>query len=218
MQVTTMNQGVIFDMDGLLFDTEVLYRNAWMSIPQEFGYEPIPQLGARVCGTSGESLRRILRSYFPEKDIDPMIAEVFHRVQENIKKIAPAEKRGIHEIITYFHENAFKLAVASSSPLEAIEINLKRAGIRQYFDVLISGEDVECGKPAPDIYLKAAKKIACKPENCYVFEDGSNGIRAAVAAGCKAIMIPDLILPDDEMKSICTGIYMDLLTALEAIR
>lgn len=213
-----MNQGAIFDMDGLLFDTEVLYRNAWGSIPQEFGYQPVPELGARVCGTSGESLRRILRSYFSEKDIDPMTEEVFRRVQENIKKAAPAEKRGIHEIIMYFHENAFLLAVASSSPLETIEINLTRAGIRQYFDALISGADVECGKPAPDIYRKAAEQIECKPENCYVFEDGSNGIRAAVAAGCKAIMIPDLILPDDEMKSICTGIYPDLLAALEAIR
>lgn len=104
-------------------------------------------------------------------------------------------KAGVHEILDFFKKQGVHMAVASSSLKEQIEANLIKSGIRDYFTEIVSGTEVEHGKPAPDIFLYATKKIGYAPEECYVFEDSKNGVKAAHAAGCKTIMIPDLIEP-----------------------
>ena len=127
------------------------------------------------------------------------------------------EKPGIHEMLSFMKENGVRIAVASSSPMETIQSNLERTGILSFFDVITSGQEVEKGKPEPDIFLLAAQRLELEPEDCYVFEDGSNGIHAGAAAGCATVMIPDLTEPNEELKNLTAGIYDSLMEAKEAI-
>lgn len=213
-----MKQGAIFDMDGLMFDTEKIYRYVWNHLPEEFGLENDPTLGEAVCGTSGTHMIKIVQSYFPELDADVFIRTGLQKVEETVMAEQPEEKPGVHEILNYLKSKGVRLAVASGSPQTVIQRNLERAGLTEYFDAVVSGFSVPNGKPAPDIFLESARRIDCRPEDCYVFEDGANGIRAAVAAGCTAVMIPDLTKPDDQLKMLCTGIYPTLLDALRSIQ
>ena len=107
--------------------------------------------------------------------------------------------------------------IASSSSKEAICDNLGRLGMLELFDSVISGEEIKHGKPAPDIFLLAAERIECAPEDCYVFEDGINGCLAGIAAGCATVMIPDLFEPTEELRRNCAGIFESLTAAKDAI-
>ncbi len=211
-------QGAIFDMDGLMFDTEKIYRNVWDHLPVEFGFAECPGLGEAICGTSGEDLKRIVRAYIPGIDADAFMDAGYDKVHETVMAMQPDEKPGVHEIIGYLKNRGFRLAVASGSPQEIIERNLERAGLMDAFDAVISGFSVPHGKPAPDIFLESARRIGCDPEKCYVFEDGANGIRAGAAAGCVTVMIPDLTAPDEELRNLCAAVFESLLDALDAIR
>lgn len=210
-------QGAIFDMDGLMFDTEKIYRNVWDHLPTEFGFDVCPGLGEAVCGTSGEDLKRIVRAHIPGIDADAFMDAGYDKVHDTVMAVQPDEKIGVHEIIRYLKERGLRLAVASGSPQEIIELNLKRAGLTESFDAVISGFSVPHGKPAPDIFLESAKRIGCDPKECYVFEDGANGIRAGAAAGCVTVMIPDLTAPDAELRNLCAAVFESLLDAMSAI-
>ncbi|MGM9631198.1 HAD family hydrolase [Butyricicoccus sp.] len=212
-----MKKGAIFDMDGLLFDTERIYREVWSSPAPGFVPEVHPAVAEAVCGTSGEHLQAILEHYYPGVDAPGYICWVLDRVADRLRYEVP-KMPGCDEILSYLHANGVKLAVASSSRLNLIRRNLKNACIEHYFDAVISGDELESSKPAPDIFLIAAEQLGLAPEDCYVFEDGYNGIRAGAAAGCTTIMIPNLSEPTDEIRALCAAVYPGLPDALEAIR
>ncbi|MGN0466199.1 MAG: HAD family hydrolase [Lachnospiraceae bacterium] len=211
-----MKKGVIFDMDGLLLDTERIYREGWEITAKEFGVLHNLEFPKAICGTSGSSMVAVVEKYYPEVDANAFIKACRSYVHESVSRFVP-EKPGIHEILNYFKERGVKIAVASSSQPQIIKNNLQKVGVLDQFDAVVSGAQVEHGKPAPDIFLEAARQIGCEPKDCYVFEDGRNGIKAGVAAGCDTIMIPDLTEPDEELKSLCVAIYPSLIEAMEAI-
>ena len=211
-----MLKGAIFDMDGLLLDTERLYAESWGEAAKAFGQEPAEGFAKAVCGTNGGKMLEVIHSYYPAVDAKAFMEFCIHRVEELLKVEIP-EKPGMREILKFFQENNVRMAVASSTKLATIEDNLQRLGVISMFSAVVSGQQVAKGKPAPDIFLLAAKQIGCKAEECYVFEDSANGIRAGRAAGCCTIMIPDLTLPDEELKGLATGIYGSLTEAMEAI-
>ena len=122
------------------------------------------------------------------------------------------------ELLEYLKQHAVRMAVASSAPMELIKSNLRLAGIADYFDAVVSGEQVEHGKPFPDIFLLAAQKLNLQAQDCYVFEDGINGVRAGIQAGCSTIMVPDLVPPTKELYEQCTGIYPSLHAVLHALQ
>ncbi len=212
-----MIKGAIFDMDGLLFDTERLFRESWTVMAERFGKVPRTDFPAAVAGTSGEHMLEVVRAYYPDVDAKEFVRCTAARVGELVSRDVP-EKPGVHEILDYFRECGMKLAVASSSSRAMIDNNLGSAGIGHYFDVIVSGEEVEHGKPEPDIFLLAAKRLGCMPQECYVFEDGINGARAGVAAGCATVMIPDEVPPTKDLLSGCAGIFKSLTEAKEAIK
>ena len=127
-------------------------------------------------------------------------------------------KPGVVELLEYLKQHAVRMAVASSAPMELIKSNLRLAGIADYFDAVVSGEQVEHGKPFPDIFLLAAQKLNLQAQDCYVFEDGINGVRAGIQAGCSTIMVPDLVPPTKELYEQCTGIYPSLHAVLHALQ
>ena len=213
-----MMRGAIFDMDGLMFDTEKLFAISWAEQARRFGFAPIPEFHRAVCGTSGTLARDTVRKFYPGiSDANAFINDGCDRVAEMMAESVP-EKRGLHEILDYLKGIGLRLAVASSSEAELIRANLAKTGLEGQFDVLLSTSQVARGKPAPDVFLEAARQLGLRPEECYVFEDGINGVKAGIAAGCRTIMIPDLIEPTEEIMGRCAGIYPSLLDALDAIR
>ena len=212
-----MKRGAIFDMDGLLFDTETLYQRGWTIIADEFGVARKPELGKACCGTCGDLTVQIVHQFHPTVDAKAYIRRVIEYVHDEAEKNLPV-MAGVREILTYFHEHGIRIATASSSSVAQIEKNLTQSGLRNYFDAIVGGDLVAHGKPAPDIFLMAAARIGIPAEECYVFEDGYNGLRGAAAAGCAPIMIPDTMPPTDEMRAICMGIYPSLSAVLADIQ
>lgn len=211
-----MKQGAIFDMDGLLFDTERMYRDSWKQSAQQFGLVHNPDFPRTVCGSSGAHMREIILQYYPQVDAKAFADDCILRVERELETHVP-EKTGVRDILQYFKQHGVRVAVASSSKRATVLHNLKQADILSYFDAVVSGDQVTHGKPAPDIFLLAAQQIGCEPENCYVFEDGTNGILAGAAAGCTTIMIPDLTPPNAQLEQLCAGIYPSLSDAMNAI-
>lgn len=212
-----MLKGAIFDMDGLMFDTERIYRESWKILAGEFGQTHNPEFPAAVAGTSGETMRKVVHKYYPDLDPEIFINACYKKVSDVTSAEIPI-KPGLGKILKLFKKSGIRMAVASSSQLPVIERNLKTSGVAQYFDVVVSGinPDIRAGKPAPDIFLYAAMQLGIDPQDCYVFEDSLNGIRAGHAAGATAVMIPDTMEPTEEIRRICR-IYSDLVAAADAI-
>lgn len=217
-----MNQqivkGIIFDMDGTMFDSEKIWRNMWNHLPEAFGLENNLLVGEAMCGTSGEASLKVARRFFPELDPDEFVQEGLRQYHQLVFAKQPEEKPYLHELIRYLAEQGYVLAVASGSEQDEIELNLHRAGLTKYFTAAVSGHSVPCGKPAPDIFQETARQIGCRPEECMVIEDGENGIRAAAAAGCKPVMIPDLTQPSDEIKKLCAAVFDTMGDLLESLK
>lgn len=211
-----MIKGAIFDMDGTLFDTERLYAKNWTLTAEEFGQIPNPDFPYAVAGTSSAGQQEIVRQYYPSTDASSFVNACAARMDRALEYGVP-EKPGVHEILTFFREHGIKLAIASSNSHRKIEVNLQHAGVSDLFDVIVSGEEVKQGKPAPDIFVLAAEKLGLRPEECYVFEDSINGAQAGVTAGCATVMIPDLFPPTEDLRQNCTGIYSTLLDAQREI-
>lgn len=210
-----MKKAAIFDMDGLMFDTERIWKDSWNAIVPKYGYEPDPTFPKEVCGTSGEHMLNVIRKHFPGIDAEAFRAEVRAAVSAATIVSVP-EKEGLHELVDFFKESGVKIAVASSSQLKKIEHFLRLSGLYEKFDYMISGESVARGKPAPDIFLMAASNIGVDPKDCYVLEDGMNGLMAGIAAGCATIMVIDLTEPNDYVRENCVGIYNSLLEVRDA--
>ena len=205
-----MKKGAIFDMDGLLFDTERLYRESWHEIAVQSGQVPDARFPWAVAGTNGKRMEQVVKEYYPQIDAQAFITRVIRRVESMIETQVP-QKPGMREILEYLRKNQVKMAVASSSSRKTILSNLQKARAEVYFDAVISGEQVKNGKPAPDIFLAAAEQIGVAAKDCYVLEDGINGARAGIAAGCTTVMVPERdILPED-LRQNCAGIYHSLL-------
>lgn len=212
-----MKHGAIFDMDGTLFDTEKLYRQAWLDVASEFGEEKNYELPTAISGTNlGEESYKVIRRFYPNIDAEAYLARVLVEVraaaEQNLELMT-----GVREILDFFKSTGVAMAVASSAPVAVIEKNLTRANLRGYFKVLVGGDLVKNGKPAPDIFLLAAEKLNLASEDCYIFEDSLNGIRAAASAGGAAIMIPDTVQPTEDIKKICAAIFPNLNEARRAI-
>ena len=212
-----MKRGAIFDMDGTLFDTEKLYRQAWIETADTFGLERKPEMAAAMSGSSVKNILIKIPQFFPEVDANEYFLRVVKRVKKEIEEKLEI-KTGVIEILNFFQENKIPMAIASSSAAVDIEKNIKRAGIDKFFNEIVGGDQIENGKPAPDIFQLAAKKINLSPKDCYVFEDSANGIRAAFAANCVPIMVVDQVPPLSEIRKICAGVFDNMFGALDAIK
>ena len=210
-------RGAIFDMDGLLIDSEAIWQREWHAVAAQRGVTLPESFAAEICGSSGARTDELVRKYYQTDDPAQIRAEVASRVIRLEENGVPL-KKGVHTILSGLRAQGWRIAVASSSPMDMIVRNLRDDGIDGCFDVLTSGKEVPNGKPAPDVFLLAAQRLGLPPAECYVFEDSLNGIEAGWRAGCRAVMIPDLVSPDDEARRRCWGIFDSLDEAWEAIK
>ncbi len=212
-----MKKAAIFDMDGLMFDTQKLYDQEWENVAKEFGREPSQDFINEIRGTNGPFMRTIVEKHYPGIDIEAFIAREMEKVLKIEETYVP-EKPGLHEILGFLKESGLKLAVASSSETGMVHHNLELTGVKQYFDAIICGNEVKRAKPDPEVFLKAAEGVHEAPEDCYVFEDSFAGLIAADKAGCAPVMVPDAVQPTEEIRAICKGVYPSLFAVAEAIR
>ena len=212
-----MKKGAIFDMDGLMFDTEVIYGRAWGLAGERLGVTIPDGFHAAVSGSTGENAKQIIRTFLPEVDCVALM-ELTYQISYDLQRQTLPEKPGLHEILEFFRSHGVKMAVASSTQREQVEWNLKQSGIRSYFDTVVTGQDVSHSKPDPEAFLTASARLGLPASDCYVFEDSFNGVRAGHAAACCTIMIPDLRQPDQEIARYYDACFPDLLTALQQIK
>lgn len=209
--------GAIFDQDGLLFDTEVVFERCWIDGGRKHGLDLSPAFVRRLSGCGRRELADIVARTFPGTDGDAFVESVHLAAADAQLAMTPAVKPGVREILTFCRAQGIRTAVASSSMRRLVDHNLAATGLTGFFDEIVTGRDVENGKPAPDIFLLAARRIGVAAADCVVFEDSVNGIRAAHAAGAAAVMIPDRSDPTPEIRALCT-VYPTLLDALDALR
>lgn len=211
-----MKPGVIFDQDGLLFDTEAVYQRSWVKAGKELGLDVPFAFCTAVSGTSGPGMAAVIHEFFPEVDPQTFIDLCFRFSYEEQDRFLP-EKPGLHEILELFRSRGVKIAVASSSYRDRVEQNLSRSGILEYFDAIATRDDVRNGKPDPEIFLVAAQRLGLDPSDCYVFEDSFNGVRAGHAAGCFTVMVPDLKQPDGTLAGQYDACCESLLDAAKQL-
>lgn len=190
---------VIFDMDGTLFDTQRIFIPAWDSIGESLGIKDMGKHIPAVCGMNKEGGNAYLREHFPGID-----AEAFRKAESDYveKNLVVKFMPGAPELLKFLKERGIKTALATGTSRESTEHHLKETGISGYFDAMVCGGEVKNGKPAPDIFLEAARLLNEKPQNCFVLEDSLNGIKAGYNAGMKCIGVPDIVSFTDEDRKL----------------
>lgn len=195
-----MLKGAVFDMDGLMFDTEKLACKGWLHAAKQLNYPITEETVGKIRGTNVVTSKQIFKEEFGDAvsyDAARQIRDVY--VEQEIEEHGVPIKPGLIALLNYLKECKVKMAVATSTNRISAEKYLKMASIYDYFDELVFGDEVKNGKPAPDIFLMAVKKIALVPSECVVFEDSPHGIRAAYRAGTKIIGVQDLTVFDAEV-------------------
>lgn len=204
-------RGLIFDMDGLLIDTERLAAQTWSEGARAFGFELDLETVRGAVGLDHVLTRayyaRLFGEAFPFEQVENRHRELF---QERIRREGVPVKPGVREILDEGHRLGLRIALGTSGRAVYAHAMLWLAGLVDRFHVLVTRDLVKAGKPAPDIFLKAAELLGCSPAECLVFEDSRNGIAAAVAAGIPVAMVPDLIEPSDALRAQCRAVYPSL--------
>lgn len=205
-----MIQAAIFDMDGLMFDTEPLWYKAWTPALARFGLVLDDSLAVECRGTSGANRDAIIARHYPGHD-GHAISSALDEEAARIIAREVTKKPGLDELLAWLSDQGIPCVVASSSTHEMIQGNLERTGLAGRFAAVVSGRDVEHGKPAPDIFLAAAAAVGAEPDRSLVMEDSFAGIRAGHAGGFITAMVPDLVQPTPEVASLCDAVCGSLL-------
>jgi HAD superfamily hydrolase (TIGR01509 family) len=215
-------RAVVFDMDGLLVDTEALIRDIMVELVEARGASLPPEVFQRMVGLPDHASDAVARAHFgPEFPLEALFADVSARVHAACE-VGVALKVGVRELLDHLDAARLPRAICTSSSHAAVERTLGPSGILPRFDAVVAAGDYPRGKPNPDPFLAAAARLGAAPGDCLALEDSHNGVRAAHAAGMMTVMVPDLLEATDEMREKTLAIaeslhhVRDLITAAAA--
>lgn len=205
-------KAVIFDMDGVIFDSEKCIIDCWKVIAEKYNIPNIEPVLHRCLGVTYEEGKRIFLEHygkdFPYDVRKKERSDLYHARYDGGR--LPLKPR-VKELLIYLKENGYKVGLASSTREAVVSKQLKEAELIDHFDNLTCGDMLERSKPEPDIYLMACNKLGVKPEEAIAIEDSFNGIKSAYRAGLFPIMVPDLAEPDEEMELLAGKIFSGLI-------
>lgn len=186
-------KAVVFDMDGVLFDTESVCFSAWDAVSKKMNVSPPSELAQKTLGMNEAAVDGILKEHYgADFDTDKFRTLCREYTSAYFAANGVPQKPGLHEALKSLKNGGYKIAIASSTSRRGVYRNLNDADIANMFDCVICGDMVEKSKPEPDIYIAAARQLGVDPAECFAVEDSKNGILSACCAGMKVIMIPDL--------------------------
>lgn len=211
-------KAVVFDMDGIIFDSERKVVECWIEIAAKYGIKDIEKLCRMCLGTNSIETRRLALEFYGEDfPYDERKAEQSALYHERYDGGRLPMKVGVKELLEYLKQRGLKIALASSTRRVVVENQLRDAGILPYFDKVVCGDMVSHSKPHPEIFLRACEELSVEPECAIAIEDSYNGIRSAHAAGMRPIMVPDMAEPNEEMEALAEVILPSLLDVIEYI-
>ena len=213
---------VVFDMDGVIFDSERACLDTWTETAEKHGISNVREVFYRCIGTNKNQTHQIVEdayaSIYGEGIADRLLSESSKLFHEKYDDGNLPMKNGVREILEYLKAEQIKCAIASSTRKAVVEAELREAGLIDFFVEIVGGDAVKVSKPNPEIYLLACDKMMVNPSDAFAIEDSYNGIRAAHAAGMRTIMVPDMIPADDEMKELSEIVCEDLLKVIEYLK
>ena len=210
-------RAVLFDLDGLLINSEVLSQQNSLDVCREMGYAVDETMTRKMLGANAAECRRILREAVPDVDEEAYVVRVRERLFELFRKELRTMP-GTEDLLAFLKEAGIPFALASSSSRERVQLSLSVTGLDRYFGTVLTGECAARSKPAPDLFLAAAAALHTPPPNCLVFEDSVNGVRAGRAAGCMVCMVSDIMPYTEALSDACDFLLPSLREAPELVR
>lgn len=193
-------KGVLFDMDGTMFDTETMSMFGWAAAARKYNINISKDFMINCMGLTTDIIEDMFHDEFgADFDYTGLRKNKLRIMEELINADGVPHKEGLTQILEYTKKSDLKCAVVTSTTNKRAMFNIKKAGVLEYFDEIITGEMSEKSKPEPDIYIYAAEKLGLSPEECIVIEDSRNGILSAKSSGAISVLIPDIIPVDDDM-------------------
>ena len=209
---------VIFDMDGVLFDTETIALRCWGEAAKTLRLDGWKELYPQCIGITQPKTKALWVEHWGEENAAAFGKEILAVYDREYAGRPVPQKPGAAEILKALDEKGIPLAVASSTPEARVRQHLGEHGFLPRFDAVIGGDRLERSKPAPDIFLLAAEALGAEPARCFVIEDSFNGIRAAHAAQMRPIMVPDMLEPTAEIAGMAEVVAADLFEAMEYLK
>jgi len=207
-------QAFIFDMDGLLLDTEGVYKRSWTEAARQLGFDLTDQIYLMLIGISvADAEKRLVEVFGSRFPIDEFRRDAKSRYDAIVETEGIPLKPGVREILEWAHHKNIPCAVATSTLSEEAQARLAKHGVLKEFRVLIGRDMVSRGKPHPDLFLSAAKALGIDPSHSLVFEDAHTGVRAAKAANMHVLLIPDMLPSTPETERLATHVCKSLFDA-----
>ena len=205
-------KAVLFDMDGLMVDTESLSTEAFINSAKVQGYNMTKEETLKVLGFTKANIYQFWIDYFQGTNVDgkKLVDDHYEYIENVLYTVGPEKMPYVEELLKYLRENNYKIAVASSSDTADIKNNLEKTKLEKYIDEIASGAEVENGKPAPDVFLLAAKRLGVDAKDCLILEDSKAGIKAGKASGARVFMVPDMFTVDKECEDTADRILTNL--------
>jgi HAD hydrolase, family IA, variant 3 len=212
-------KAVLFDMDGLMVDTESLSTEAFIDSAKAQGYNMTKEETLKVLGFTKANIYQFWIDYFQGTNVDgkKLVDDHYEYIENVLYTVGPEKMPYVEELLKYLRENNYKIAVASSSDTADIKNNLEKTKLEKYIDEIASGAEVENGKPAPDVFLLAAKRLGVDPKDCLILEDSKAGIKAGKASGAMVFMVPDMFTVDKECEDTADRILTNLGEVIEIL-
>lgn len=212
-------KAVLFDMDGLMVDTESLSTEAFINSAKAQGYNMTKEETLKVLGFTKANIYQFWIDYFQGTNVDgkKLVDDHYEYIENVLYTVGPEKMPYVEELLKYLRENNYKIAVASSSDTADIKNNLEKTKLEKYIDDIASGAEVENGKPAPDVFLLAAKRLGVDPKDCLILEDSKAGIKAGKASGAMVFMVPDMYTVDKECEDTADRILTNLGEVIEIL-